>query len=252
VHRLAQKLYAEFRRADAFLPLIVESIGLEMVAEICRRQSPRLLGRPPLWLKQAKEELHERFSERISPADIAHSVGFHPVHFARMFRRYFGYSMGEYIRLRRIECASFALKSTRAPLQELPCNAAERVGRHHCTREARRSQDAECRPPGRGCRTGAAAGGNRVVLQGGNLHEDIKEALDGKKLSLVLDTVGGTSVGELAKSLKPGGSIVVYGLQSGQFPAMPPKDFIYRGLSLHGFWLINWIHNAPRTEIEKI
>jgi NADPH:quinone reductase-like Zn-dependent oxidoreductase len=95
-------------------------------------------------------------------------------------------------------------------------------------------------------------GGDRVVLQGGNLHKDIEEALDGKKLSLVLDTVGGASVGELAKSLKPGGSIVVYGLQSGQFPAMPPKDFIYRGLSLHGFWLINWIRNAPRSEIEEI
>jgi len=59
-------------------------------------------------------------------------------------------------------------------------------------------------------------------------------------------------VGELAKSLKPGGSIVVYGLQSGQFPAMPPREFIYRGLSLHGFWLINWIRNAPRKEIEEI
>jgi NADPH:quinone reductase-like Zn-dependent oxidoreductase len=29
---------------------------------------------------------------------------------------------------------------------------------HHCAREARRSQDAECRPPGRSCRTGAAVG----------------------------------------------------------------------------------------------
>src|SRR5246500_4375999 len=95
-------------------------------------------------------------------------------------------------------------------------------------------------------------GGDRVVLQGGNLHKDIEEALDGKKLSLVLNTVGGASVGELAKSLKAGGSIVVYGLQSGQFPAMPPKEFIYSGLSLHGFWLINWIRNAPRTEIEEI
>src|SRR6266852_2462735 len=95
-------------------------------------------------------------------------------------------------------------------------------------------------------------GGDRVVLQGDNLQKDIERALDGKKLSLVLDTVGGTPVGELAKSLKPGGSIVVYGLQSGQFPAMPPKEFIYRGLSLHGFWLINWIRNAPRTEIEEI
>jgi NADPH:quinone reductase-like Zn-dependent oxidoreductase len=41
-------------------------------------------------------------------------------------------------------------------------------------------------------------------------------------------------------------------MQSGQFPAMPPKEFIYRGLSLHGFWLINWIRNAPRTEIKEI
>jgi NADPH:quinone reductase-like Zn-dependent oxidoreductase len=95
-------------------------------------------------------------------------------------------------------------------------------------------------------------GGDRVVLQGDNLHKDIEDALGGKKLNLVLDSVGGTPVGELAKSLKPGGSVVVYGMQSGQFPAMPPKELIYRGLSLHGFWLINWIRNAPRTEIEEI
>jgi NADPH:quinone reductase-like Zn-dependent oxidoreductase len=95
-------------------------------------------------------------------------------------------------------------------------------------------------------------GGDRVVLQGDNLHKAIEETLDGKKLSLVLDTVGGTPVGDLAKSLKTGGSVVVYGVQSGQFPAMPPKEFIYHGLSLHGFWLINWIRNAPRTEIQEI
>ena len=95
-------------------------------------------------------------------------------------------------------------------------------------------------------------GGDRVVLHGDNLLKNIEEALGGKKLSLVLDSLGAAPVGELAKSLKPGGSIVVYGMQSGQFPAMPPKEFIYRGLSLHGFWLINWIRNAPRTEIEEI
>jgi NADPH:quinone reductase-like Zn-dependent oxidoreductase len=80
-------------------------------------------------------------------------------------------------------------------------------------------------------------GGDRVVLHRDNLDKDIEEALDSKKLSLVLDTVGGTPVGELAKSLKPGGS---------------PKYFIYHGLGLHGFWLINWIRNAPRTEIKEI
>jgi mitochondrial enoyl-[acyl-carrier protein] reductase / trans-2-enoyl-CoA reductase len=57
-------------------------------------------------------------------------------------------------------------------------------------------------------------------------------------------------VGELARSLKTGGSIVVYGIQSGQLPVLPP-DFVFRGLSLHGFWLGNWITSAPRTEIQE-
>jgi NADPH:quinone reductase-like Zn-dependent oxidoreductase len=95
-------------------------------------------------------------------------------------------------------------------------------------------------------------GGDRVVLQGDDLHKDIEKALDGKRLSLVLDTVGGPAVGALARSLKTGGSIVLYAVLSGQFPAISPKDLIYRDLSLHGFWLINWIRNAPRTEIQEV
>jgi NADPH:quinone reductase-like Zn-dependent oxidoreductase len=43
-----------------------------------------------------------------------------------------------------------------------------------------------------------------------------------------------------------------YALLSGQFPALAPRDLIYRGLTLHGFWLGNWIRNAPRTEIQEI
>src|SRR6202041_39157 len=95
-------------------------------------------------------------------------------------------------------------------------------------------------------------GGDRVVLQGDNLHKDIEEALDGKKLSLVLEKVGGTPGGEVARSLKTGASVVGYALQSGQLPILSPKGLIYRGLSLQGFWLINWIRNAPRAEIPEI
>jgi NADPH:quinone reductase-like Zn-dependent oxidoreductase len=48
-----------------------------------------------------------------------------------------------------------------------------------------------------------------------------------------------------------GGSIVVYGIQSGQFPALSPRDFVFRGLGLHGFWLLNWLRDAPRREIQE-
>jgi NADPH:quinone reductase-like Zn-dependent oxidoreductase len=93
-------------------------------------------------------------------------------------------------------------------------------------------------------------GGDLVVLQSDNLHRDVDKALDGKQLSLVLDTVGGTPVGELAMSLKTGGSTVVYGIQSEQFPVFS-LDFVFRGLSLHGFWVANWMRSAPRTEIQE-
>jgi NADPH:quinone reductase-like Zn-dependent oxidoreductase len=93
-------------------------------------------------------------------------------------------------------------------------------------------------------------GGDRVLLQGDRLRDDIDKALGGKKLSLVLDSVGGSLVGELARSLKPGGSIAVYAFQHG-LPALPPA-FIYNNLNLHGFWLGNWMRNAPSTEIQEL
>ena len=67
-------------------------------------------------------------------------------------------------------------------------------------------------------------------------------------------SVGAEGVGRVAKvgSKVDVALQVVYAMQSGQFPAISPKDFIYRGLSLHGFWLMNWIRNAPRTEIQEI
>jgi NADPH:quinone reductase-like Zn-dependent oxidoreductase len=93
-------------------------------------------------------------------------------------------------------------------------------------------------------------GGDCVVLQGDNLRQDIDKALGGKKLSLVLDFLGGSPVGELARSLKPGGSIAIYAFQHG-FPALSP-EFLFNNLNLHGFWLGNWMRNAPGTEIQEL
>jgi NADPH:quinone reductase-like Zn-dependent oxidoreductase len=93
-------------------------------------------------------------------------------------------------------------------------------------------------------------GGDRVVLQGDNLRHDIETALGGKKLSLVLDFLGGSPAGELARSLKPGGSIAVYAFQHG-WPELSP-EFLFNNLSLHGFWLGNWMRNAPATEIQEL
>jgi NADPH:quinone reductase-like Zn-dependent oxidoreductase len=93
-------------------------------------------------------------------------------------------------------------------------------------------------------------GGDRVVIQSDNLRHDIEQALGSKKLNLVLDFLGGSAAGELARSLKPGGSIAVYAFQHG-YPTLSP-EFLFNNLNLHGFWIGNWIRNAPRTEIQEL
>ena len=92
-------------------------------------------------------------------------------------------------------------------------------------------------------------GGDRVVIQGENLSKEIEDALGGQALSLVLDPVGGDPVGTLAGSLRTGGVVVAYGNQSGQAPVFPPREFIFRGLQLHGFWLSRWIRSIPQPEV---
>ena len=92
-------------------------------------------------------------------------------------------------------------------------------------------------------------GGDRVVIQGENLPKEIEDALGGQALSLVLDPVGGEPVGILAGSLRIGGVVIAYGNQSGEAPVFPPREFIFRGLQLHGFWLSRWIRSVPRSEV---
>ncbi len=93
-------------------------------------------------------------------------------------------------------------------------------------------------------------GGDRVVIQGDDLRQDIEKALGGRKLSLILDFLGGAPVGELARSLKPGGSIAIYAFQHG-FPKLAP-EFLFNNLNLHGFWIGNWMRNAPASEIQEL
>ena len=94
-----------------------------------------------------------------------------------------------------------------------------------------------------------AFGGDKVVLQGEDLSERVAQALGGRKLSLVLDALGGAPIGELVNSLKTSGTAVGYGLLSGEFPMFSPA-YLHHNLRFQGFWLMNWLRTAPRDEIE--
>lgn len=121
--RLATQLYDEFRRADNVSPLAIEGLILELLVETSRRATPATECRPPRWLEQLDELLRARFAENLALADLAAAVGVHAVHLARVFRKFHGCTVGEYVRQLRIEYASRQLSTTDEALAEIAANA---------------------------------------------------------------------------------------------------------------------------------
>ncbi len=104
--RLATKLYKEFRLMDSLSPLVIEGTALEIMAEISRQNERDKCLKPPVWLKQARELLHARHTENLNFTSIADSFDVHPVYFSRVFRKFYGCTVGEYVRRLRVESAS--------------------------------------------------------------------------------------------------------------------------------------------------
>jgi NADPH:quinone reductase-like Zn-dependent oxidoreductase len=96
-----------------------------------------------------------------------------------------------------------------------------------------------------------ALGADVVLVDGDDLGERIADALGDAQLRLVLDGAGDSTVAALGRSLEFGGTVVSYSSVTGQPVDVGRGDFIFRELTLRGYWLINWIRSAPRQEIEE-
>ncbi len=75
--------------------------------------------KPSPWLLQARDLLHDRFSEDLSLSEVAAAVGVHPVHLARVFRKEYGCTLGDYIRKLRVEFACRKLANSETPLAQI-------------------------------------------------------------------------------------------------------------------------------------
>lgn len=121
---LLLKLYDEFRNTDAASPLVIEGLALEMLAEVARCQIRENGSSPvPRWLKRAEEIIREQFSSNLSLSKIAGEVGVHPVRLARAFRQHHRCSIGEYLRVVRIEYACRKMTIGATPLSEIALTA---------------------------------------------------------------------------------------------------------------------------------
>jgi AraC family transcriptional regulator len=69
---------------------------------------------PPRWLELVRDELDA--AGRVAVRDLARSAGVHPVYLARQFRRFFGCSITEHARRRRVQVAAQQLSGSDIPL----------------------------------------------------------------------------------------------------------------------------------------
>lgn len=116
---LAMRLYSEIGRRDQWSALAIDGLALEIVAELGRMADRLRQASRHHWLEEVREILSSRFTEPPSLAELGESVGVHPVHLAREFRKRFGCATGDYVRRLRIEQACAALTASDAPINEI-------------------------------------------------------------------------------------------------------------------------------------
>ena len=89
-----------------------------------------------------------------------------------------------------------------------------------------------------------AMGGDVVLVDSSGLPKQVKEATAGAKIRLAIDAVGGKSTDNLANCLTEGGVLVNYGMMSGEPCTVSPSSFVFRDVTLRGFWLALWFRKA--------
>ncbi|HET7112109.1 MAG TPA: AraC family transcriptional regulator, partial [Pyrinomonadaceae bacterium] len=108
----------ESRVKDSVAPIIVEGLMLEMLGH-ASRSLITMPVREPSWLMQLREMLHGQFNDPLHLVEIAQTVGVHPTHLARTFKKHYRTTVGEYVRRLRLDWATRQLSETEASIAEI-------------------------------------------------------------------------------------------------------------------------------------
>jgi AraC family transcriptional regulator len=130
---LGDRLLEEMRQDDGFSAVACEGIMLEIVAAFGRRKTAAAANTmPPIWLRTAREFMLENAFVSLSMAQIARAAGRHEIHLAREFRRFFGTSVGAYLRRLRTEQAERLLLRPQLSISEIAQSCGFASHSHLC------------------------------------------------------------------------------------------------------------------------
>ncbi|MEM9605617.1 MAG: zinc-dependent alcohol dehydrogenase family protein [Pseudomonadota bacterium] len=95
------------------------------------------------------------------------------------------------------------------------------------------------------------AGCDAAFVDGPDLANRVSSTLPNAPV-LAIDAVAGDAFGRLAATLANGGVAVSYGGMSGEPIRIPDNLLIFNGVSVRGFWLVNWLTTASPEEMQRV
>ncbi len=134
---LRNRLLREVGRRDADSSLAIESLTWEILhASVMVRPFPSDRAMPR-WLRDVRDIIDGSLTCTPALSVLAREVGVHPVHFAVVFRRFYGCSLGEYSRRRRLDEARRRLADREISLSRIGLDLGF-ADQSHFTRTFRR------------------------------------------------------------------------------------------------------------------
>lgn len=96
-----------------------------------------------------------------------------------------------------------------------------------------------------------AIGADSVVVDGPDLVETVRAATEGTA-KLGIDAVAGTATLRMADCLADGGTVVNYGLLSGEPCKLDSHQVVFRDIKLVGFWLVRSLGAMAPVQIQAL
>jgi NADPH:quinone reductase-like Zn-dependent oxidoreductase len=97
-----------------------------------------------------------------------------------------------------------------------------------------------------------AIGGDVVLVDGPDLAKRVAAETGKAPIALAVDGVGDTSTTNLLGCLAEKAVHVFYSTISGKPSIVPATHFIFRDISMRGFWLANWFKDAKPHQITEM
>ncbi|NIO43839.1 MAG: zinc-binding dehydrogenase [Burkholderiales bacterium] len=95
-------------------------------------------------------------------------------------------------------------------------------------------------------------GADVVVVDGPDLAQRVAKETANAALKLGIDAVAGAASGRLTDCVTNGGTVINYGLLSGKPCQIDAFNFVFRGITMTGFWLAQLMRSMSFEQIQTM